>query len=77
LALSGQSNRTRVCPLLDQSGQRLILAGDGLSAYDPQRTLSVRRRSSVNAAGRPYAAPVKPESTSVLPAFSLVKQWVF
>ena len=26
LALSGQSNRARVCPLLDQSGQRWILA---------------------------------------------------
>ena len=31
-------NRTRVCPLLDQSGQRWILAPEGLSAYDPKRT---------------------------------------
>ena len=39
LALSGQSDRAHVCPLLDQSGQRGILARDDLSAYDPQRTL--------------------------------------
>ena len=32
LALSGQSSRTRVCPLLDQSGQKWILACNGLSA---------------------------------------------
>jgi len=37
LAHSGQSNRTRICPLLDISGQRWILAGYGLSAYDPSR----------------------------------------
>jgi hypothetical protein len=29
LAQSGHSNRTRVCPLLDQSGQRWILTCDG------------------------------------------------
>jgi hypothetical protein len=34
LALSGQSNHAHVCPLSDQSGQRLILTRDGLSAYD-------------------------------------------
>src|ERR1035437_8159989 len=38
VALSGQSNSARVCPLLDQSGQRSILAADGLSAFDPKRT---------------------------------------
>ena len=38
LAHSGQSNRTRVCPLLDQSGQRSFFASDGLSANDPKRT---------------------------------------
>jgi hypothetical protein len=38
LALSGQSDRARVCPLLDQSGQRLILTENGLSAYDPVLT---------------------------------------
>ena len=27
------------CPLSDNSGQRWILAGDGLSANDPERTL--------------------------------------
>jgi hypothetical protein len=26
------------CPLSDNSGQMWILAGDGLSAYDPKRT---------------------------------------
>ena len=35
LALSGQSDRARVCPLSDQSGQRWILARNGLSAFDP------------------------------------------
>ena len=38
LALSGQFSRTRVCPLLDNSGQKWILARDGLSAIDPKRT---------------------------------------
>src|ERR1039458_5013989 len=42
LALSGQSSRALVCPLLDQSGQSWILARDGLSAYDPERTLRGR-----------------------------------
>ena len=40
LALNGQSNRTRVCPLLDQSRQRWILARNGLSAFDPKRTFA-------------------------------------
>jgi len=40
LALSGQSSRTGVCPLLDQSGQRWILARAGLSANDPTETLA-------------------------------------
>ena len=30
-----------VCPLLDQSRQRRILAGDGLSVNDPKRTLTI------------------------------------
>ena len=38
LALSEQSDSTRACPLLDNSGQRSILAGGGLSAFDPKRT---------------------------------------
>jgi hypothetical protein len=29
LAFNGQSDRTRVCPLLDQSGQRWTLAHEG------------------------------------------------
>jgi hypothetical protein len=41
MALSGQSSRTRVCPLSDNSGQRCILARDGLSAFDPTATLAV------------------------------------
>ena len=42
MALSGHSKRTHVCPLLDQSGQRWILARDGLSANDPTATLAAR-----------------------------------
>jgi len=42
MALSGQFSRTRVCPLLDQSRQRWILARDGLSAFDPKRTVARR-----------------------------------
>jgi hypothetical protein len=38
LALSGQSDRARVCPLLNQSGQSRVLARCGLSAFDPKRT---------------------------------------
>jgi hypothetical protein len=37
LALSGQPERTRVCPLTDKSGHRWILVRDRLSAYDPKR----------------------------------------
>ena len=40
MAFSGQYSCARVCPLLDKSGQRSILAGDGLSANDPKRTFS-------------------------------------
>jgi hypothetical protein len=39
LALSGQSSRTSVCPLLDQSGQSRVFVGDYLTANDPKRTL--------------------------------------
>jgi hypothetical protein len=42
MALSGHSSRARVCPLLDNSGQRSILKGDGLAAFDPKRTLGSR-----------------------------------
>ena len=41
LALSGQSDRTRLCPLLDQSGQRWISARDGLSRQAAQNHLPV------------------------------------
>jgi hypothetical protein len=40
LALSGHFDRIRLCPLLDQSRQKWILACDGLSANDPKRTLT-------------------------------------
>jgi hypothetical protein len=38
LAQSGQSSCARVCPLLENSGQRWILARDGLSVNDPKQT---------------------------------------
>jgi hypothetical protein len=38
MALSRQFSCISVCPLLDQSGERRILARDGLSANDPKRT---------------------------------------
>ena len=41
LALNGQSDRTRVCPLSDNSGQSRIFARGSLSANDPKRTLAV------------------------------------
>jgi hypothetical protein len=34
------SNRTGVCPLLDNSGQSGILPQDGLSADEPKRTFT-------------------------------------
>jgi hypothetical protein len=54
LALSIQSDRAHVCPLLDQSGQRLILGRDGLSAYDPTATMAVRCGNGFNAGFSPY-----------------------
>ena len=54
LALSGHPNRTHVCPLLDQSGQRWILARDGLSAFDPTATLAVRCSNGFDAGFSPY-----------------------
>ena len=38
MALSGQSRRTRICPLSEHSGQMWILPREGLSANDPKRT---------------------------------------
>jgi hypothetical protein len=49
LALSGQSNRTGACPLSDKSGQRRILARDGLSANDPKRTSALHFVKSFDA----------------------------
>jgi hypothetical protein len=54
LALSGQSGRASVCPLLDQSGQWLILTRDGLSAYDPTATLAVHCGNGFDAGFSPY-----------------------
>jgi hypothetical protein len=51
---SGHSNRTRVCPLLDQSGQRWILARDGLSAFDPTATFALHCGNGFNAGFNPY-----------------------
>ena len=51
---SGQSNRTRVCLLLDQSGQRSILARDGLSVFDPTATLAVHCGNGFDAGFSPY-----------------------
>jgi hypothetical protein len=54
LALNGQSNRIRVCPLSDNSGQKWILARDGLSAFDPKRTLAVHCGTGFAAGFSPY-----------------------
>jgi hypothetical protein len=54
LALSGQSNRAHVCPLLDQSGQRWIFARGGLSAFDPTATLAVHCGNGFDAGFSPY-----------------------
>ncbi len=48
MALNGQSDRTRVCPLLDNSGQSRILARDGLSTNDPKRTTKTFSPSDLN-----------------------------
>jgi hypothetical protein len=37
MALNGQISFAGFCPLLDNSGQRSVLSGDGLSANDPER----------------------------------------
>jgi hypothetical protein len=54
LALSGQSSCARVCPLSDKSGQNSILAGGGLSAYDPSATLAVHCGNDFDAGVSPY-----------------------
>jgi hypothetical protein len=54
------------CPLSDHSGQRWILACDGLSAYDPKRTRSVRRST--------HLAPVKAESAVVHAVANIIQR---
>ena len=54
VALSGQSSRPRFCPLLDQSGQRRLLARDGLSAFDPTATLAVHCGNGFDVGFSPY-----------------------
>jgi len=54
LAQSGQSNRAHICPLLDQSGQRWILARIDLSANDPTATLAVHCGNGFDAGFSPY-----------------------
>jgi len=44
LALRVIRGAATFCPLLDKSGQRCILARDGLSAFDPERTNSPASR---------------------------------
>ena len=55
LALNGQFNRARVCPLSDNSGQKLILARDGLSANDPTETLAVHCGNGFDAGFSPLS----------------------
>jgi hypothetical protein len=54
LALSGHSNRSRVCPLSDNSGQPWILARNGLSANDPTATLAVHCGNGFDVGFSPY-----------------------
>jgi hypothetical protein len=54
LAHSEQFSLTRVCPLLDQSGQQWNFARDGLSAYDPSATLAVHFGNVFDAGFSPY-----------------------
>jgi hypothetical protein len=54
LAHSVISLRRKFCPLSDNSGQRSILAGNGLSAFDPTATLAVQCGNGFNAGFSPY-----------------------
>jgi hypothetical protein len=54
LALSDQSVTRLKWSLTDQSGQFLILARYGLSAYDPKQTLAVRCGNDFDAGFSPY-----------------------
>jgi hypothetical protein len=48
------SLRCKIWSLLDQSGQRWILARGGLSAFDPTATLAVRCGNGFDAGFSPY-----------------------
>jgi hypothetical protein len=54
LAHSGQSDRIRVCPLSDKSGQDWIFARDSLSANDPTATFAVHCGNGFDAGFSPY-----------------------
>jgi hypothetical protein len=54
MALSVISLRCKICPLLDQSGQRWISARDGLSAFDPTATFTVHCGNGFDAGFSPY-----------------------
>jgi hypothetical protein len=54
MAHSVISLRHKFCPLSDNSGQRWILAGNGLSAFDPERTLAVHCGNGFDAGFSPY-----------------------
>ena len=55
LAQSGHSrHRTRVCPLLSNSGQTRVLARNGLSAFDPKRTIAVHCGNGFDVGFSPY-----------------------
>jgi hypothetical protein len=54
LALSVISLRCKICPLLDKSGQRLTLAYDSLSAFDPSATSAVHCGNGFDAGFGPY-----------------------
>jgi hypothetical protein len=52
------------------NGQRWISARVGCDAIDPQATLAVHCDIGFDAAGRPYAAPVKAEAPPPYSRFS-------
>jgi hypothetical protein len=54
LAHSVISLRCKICPLLDNSGQRWIIGRYGLSAFDPSATLAVHCGNDFDAGFSPY-----------------------
>jgi hypothetical protein len=61
MALSGQSSCASVCPLLDQSRQKWILACDDLSANDPTATFALHCGNGFDAGFSPYRSTRLPE----------------